>query len=118
MKAGALMTNAQKSLRNEPLNVASKKDELMAFLHQHVFEPVLDSPKASKRLKDGVRLTIMRMQRLEPASMRQYYWSAIIGTGRSIRFADEMRREGFTRFEDIDILDDFRRRFDDEWLRS
>lgn len=113
------MTNAQSSLRKEALNVAAKKDELMAFLHQHVFDPVLiDSSKASKRLKDGVRLTIMRMKRLEPASMHRYFWTAVGGTGRSIPFGEEMRREGFTRFEDTQISKEFSRRFNDEWLRS
>lgn len=48
--------------------------------------------------------------------MIQYYWSAVIGTERSTKFAREMRKEGFTRFEEI--IDEFRDRFNDKWLRS
>lgn len=95
-----------------------KKKELMGFLHERVFDPILQSPRASERLKTGVRYTIMRMNERDAAAARHYYWSAIIGTDRSIRFADDMRREGFTRFEDEAVLDEFRRLFNDEWLRA
>lgn len=96
----------------------AKKAELVGFLHERVFDPILRSDRASDRLKQGVRLTIMRMNERDAGGMVRYYWSAIVGTERSIRFAEDMRREGFTRFEDPDTLDEFRRRFNDEWLRS
>lgn len=95
-----------------------KKQEVMAFLHEHVFDPILESSVASNGLKQGVRGTIMRMNQRDPAGMVQYFWSAIVGTDRSIPFADEMKREGFTRFEDNRVLEDFRRRFGDAWLRE
>jgi hypothetical protein len=47
--------------------------------------------------------------------MGTYYWSAIIGTERSIGFAAQMRKEGFSRFEEA--LEEFRIRFDDAFLR-
>lgn len=93
-----------------------KQQEIMAFLHDRIFDPILQSPQASNELKSGVRLTINRMERLSAAKMIQYYWSAIIGTERSIGFAARMRNEGFTRFEEA--LEEFRVRFDDAFLRS
>jgi len=48
--------------------------------------------------------------------MVAYFWSAIQGTDRSIRFAEEMRAEGFTRFEEV--LEEFRSTFDDRFLRN
>ncbi len=90
----------------------------MAFLHERVFDPILNSPDASARLKTGVRYTIMRMNERDPLGMVQYYWSAVQGTDRSIRFADDMRVEGFTRFEDPAVLEEFRIRFGDDWIRS
>jgi hypothetical protein len=103
---------------DEPLTDDDKKQDLMAFLHERVFDPILNSPNASERLKTGVRYTIMRMNERDSLGMVTYYWSAIQGTDRSIRFADDMRTEGFTRFEDREILEDFRVRFGDDWLRS
>ena len=94
----------------------SKKQELMNFLSLHVFNPVLDSPSASKELKSGINLTIARMNQRDAMGMVQYFWSAVIGTERSIGFAHRMRQEGFTRFEEV--LEEFRVRFDDDWLRS
>lgn len=94
----------------------TKEDEIMAFLTMNVFDPILQSDRASERLKKGVRLTMMRMRERDAAGMRSYYWSAISGTERSTTFATEMRKEGFSRSEEC--LEEFRSRFDDKWLRS
>ena len=94
----------------------TKEDEIMAFLHERVFDPILQSPDASKPVKQGVRLTITRMRQRDAVGMMQYYWSAIVGTERSIDFAARMRDAGHTRFEEV--IDDFRSRFTDKWLRS
>jgi hypothetical protein len=93
-----------------------KEQEIMDFLYQRIFGTILQSPTASEKLKQGVRLTIMRMEQRDAAGMIQYYWSAIIGTERSIGFAALMRQEGFDRFEEA--LEEFRVRFDDHFLRQ
>ena len=94
----------------------TKEQEIMSFLQQRVFGPILNSSTASNELKQGVRLTIVRMNQRDAAGMIHYYWSAIIGTERSVGFAHRMRQEGFTRFEEV--IDEFRDRFNDEWLDS
>ena len=83
---------------------------IMDFLHQRVFDPVLSSPHASQELKAGVRLTITRMSQRDADGMRQYFWSAVIGTERSVGFAVKMKNEGFDRFEEV--LEEFRLKFD------
>jgi len=94
----------------------TKEEEIMNFLHENVFDPILNSNEASNTLKKGVRCTIMRLNERNAEGMISYYWSAIIGTERSAKFAKRMRNEGFTRFEEV--IDEFRRRFNDNWLRS
>ena len=94
----------------------TKEQEIMRFLHDRVFDPILHSPVASDKLKQGVRLTIMRLEQRDARGMVQYYWSAITGTERSIGFAKMMKDEGFTRFEET--IDEFRERFSDIWLAS
>jgi hypothetical protein len=96
----------------------TKEQEIMAFLRKEVFDPVLASPSASKKLKDGVRMTMTRMSVLKAESMVAYYWHAITGTEKSIRFAEMMRREGFSRFEDPGVIDEFRDRFDPPGRRA
>jgi hypothetical protein len=92
----------------------TKEQEVMQFLSERVFDPILRSPDASESLKKGVRRTITRMNRLNATGMLKYYWSSVIGTQRSPGFAAKMRHEGFTRFEEV--IDEFRARFTDDWL--
>ena len=94
----------------------TKEQEIMNFLQERVFQPVLDSKTASRELKSGVNLTIARMNQRDAVGMIQYFWSAVIGTDRSTEFARRMRAEGFVRFEET--IDEFRDRFNDNWLRT
>jgi hypothetical protein len=94
----------------------TKEEEIMAFLHERVFDPIRNSPRASRSIKSGVNLTFTRMDQRDAKGMIQYFWSAIVGTEHSVRFADLMKEEGFDRFEEV--LEDFRKRFTDEWLEK
>src|SRR5258708_18139113 len=98
-----------------PLQLGRKESEIMTFLHSRIFDTSLHSSEASEKLKQGVRYTIMRMEQRDAEGMIQYYWSAIVGTERSIGFAALMRQEGFSRFEEA--LEDFRVQFDNDFLR-
>lgn len=93
-----------------------KEQQIMRFLHERVFEPILVSANASRKLKDGVRYTIMRLNERDAAGMIHYYWSAIVGTEKSVGFAALVRREGFGRFEEA--IDEFRLHFNDQFLRQ
>lgn len=93
-----------------------KSKELMDFLHEKVFDPILNSNDYSNDLKQGVRLTIIRMGKLSAESKLKYYWSCIVGTDSSLSFAGKLKKQQATRFEDV--LEEFRVKFDDKWLRS
>ncbi|TBZ81403.1 MULTISPECIES: hypothetical protein [Rhizobium] len=94
--------------------LGAKEQEVMSYLHERVFDPILTSSSASDRLKQGIRFTIMRMRERNAAGMVNYYWAAVKGTDPSINFAALMRAEGFNRFEEV--LEDFRERFNDRFL--
>jgi hypothetical protein len=94
--------------------LGQNSSKLWIFLHSRIFNPILQSPQTSEKLKQGVRNTIMRPDQRDAAGMIQYYWSAIIGTERSIGFATLMRQEGFDGFEEA--LEEFRVRFNDAFL--
>ncbi len=94
----------------------TKDEQIMAFLQENIFDPILNSSTASESLKKDVRYTIMRMNKLDLTGKISYYWSAIVGTEKSTEFARQMRSEGFTRFEEV--IDEFRDRLNDAWLRS
>lgn len=94
----------------------TKEQEIMNYLHTKIFDPVLDSKKASVTVKKGIRGTIMRLNERDAQGMIQYFWSAIVGTEKSIPFSEHMKEEGFDRFEDV--LEGFRAKFNDKWLNS
>jgi hypothetical protein len=96
--------------------LGAKEQKIMHFLHQRIFDPILSSPQASEKLKQGVRYTIMRLEERDAAGMISYYWSAIVGTERSVGFAALMRKEGFERFEEA--IDEFRLHFNDKFLKQ
>jgi hypothetical protein len=94
----------------------AKEQQIMDFLRERIFDPILKSQRASEKLKQGVRFTVMRLEELDAAGMISYYWSAIVGTERSIGFAALMRKEGFGRFEEA--IDEFRLHFNDKFLKQ
>ncbi len=93
----------------------TKEEELMGFLHEKVFDPILNSKDVPANIKSGVNLTIGRMNRLSAEKMLQYFWSAL-ATDNSIKFSKKMKTEGLTRFEDV--MEEFRDRFNDSWLKQ
>lgn len=93
-----------------------KEDEIMTFLHERVFDHILTSEEYSNKVKQGIRLTVMRLNERDARGMISYFWSAIAGTERSINFSESMKNENATRFEDV--LEEFRVKFDDKWLRD
>jgi predicted glycosyl hydrolase (DUF1957 family) len=87
--------------------------EVMDFLADGFMDVLA---RGSNDAKLGVRETIFRMRQRDAEGMVSYFWSAIVGTERSIRFADRLRAEGFTRWEEL--IEEFRVRFDGKWLRK
>lgn len=96
-------------------SLSPKEQQIMQFLHERIFDPILESQGASETLKQGVRYTIMRLEERDAAGMIHYYWSAIVGTEKSVGFAARMRSEGFERFEEA--IDEFRVHFNDSFLK-
>lgn len=92
----------------------TREEEVMAFLNERVFEPALNNPKSTPAIKAGIHLTRSRMSQRRAYGMVHYFWSAVIGTERSTKFAKQMKQIGLTRFEET--IDEFRERFGNEWL--
>jgi hypothetical protein len=94
----------------------TKEEEIFSFLQQKVFDPILNSPKASQRTKSGIRMTIYRLKQRNAVGMWNYFWSAIKGTPNSVGFAARLKKEGFVRFEEV--FEEFRVKFDEKWLKT
>ena len=93
----------------------TKEEELMNFLHEKVFDPILSSPNVPSNIKSGVNLTIARMNQRDAKGMWQYFWSAL-SQDHAIKFSKKIKAENLPRFEDV--MEEFRDRFSEEWLRK
>ena len=91
-----------------------KKQLVKEYFDENVFNPAIAYGKEvhNKSIVSGVNLTRVRMFRLPTAKkMLHFFWSAIAGTDKSIKFSEVMKDAGLTRFEDI--FEDVRVRFAD-----
>ncbi|WP_352406999.1 hypothetical protein [Acetoanaerobium noterae] len=93
----------------------TKEQEIMDFLHEKVFDPILNSKLAPSNIKSGVDLTIGRMNKLSADKMVQYFWAAL-ATDNAITFSKKIKAENLPRFEDV--FEEFRDRFNDDWLKK
>lgn len=89
-----------------------KKEDVLAFLGEHVFDPILKSPKSSVLLKQAIRTSLMRMNEKNAEEIAVYYLEHMIGSEKLTKFAELMKAEGFTRFEEIG--EEFREKFGGE----
>lgn len=90
----------------------TKEEEIMAFLHMSIFDPILNSNNASEKLKSATRGTSIRFKQRTAHKMIEYFWAEVVGTPeRSTKYGRLMKGEGFTQFEQI--VDDFRARVKD-----
>jgi DNA-binding winged helix-turn-helix (wHTH) protein len=98
-------------------DLGEKKKAIFDFLNGRIFRQVLaPHSKASVQAKNGIKRTIRHLRQHNAEGMRHYFWDSIVGNERSTPFSIMMKKEGFTRFEDL--IDEFRARFSTEWLRS
>jgi len=100
------------------MNELEKRKEILDYLDEKIFNPALKLGKEQKNktIINGVNITRARMSKLSAKMMISYYWSAIIGTEKSIKFSEILKDNGVYRFEDI--IEEFRERFNDEWLKN
>lgn len=93
--------------------LANKKAEVLAFLTNRVFHPLIAS-SAPADVKRRVRETMETLQAMETAQeIIEFYWTAIIN---STDLPKRMKQAGVVRFEEV--MEEFRARFNDQWLTS
>ena len=83
------------------------EEEIMIFLNETIFNPILEDPNVSNSIKRRTRFTRENISRLPANSMILYFWNSIVSEG--IAYSIEKRNESLPRFEDI--LEEFRIRF-------
>ena len=92
--------------------------EMDNYFNARLFEPTIKyaTDNNIKEIAQGARYTRMRMSQLDSKKKLQYFWSAIQGTEKSIKFSKLLKDNGVLRFEDI--LEEVREKFNDEYFRE
>lgn len=88
-----------------------KDKEVMDWLEERIFAPALAINDS--RLNKIINLTKVRLNKLPANKKVHYFWSAI---KERADISDYFKKNSATSFEDV--YDEFRRTFDDEWLRK
>ena len=92
--------------------------EMDNYFNARLFEPTIKyaTDNNIKEIAQGARYTRMRMSQLDSKKKLQYFWSAIQGTEKSIKFSKLLKDNGVLRFEDI--LEEVREKFNDEYFKD
>ena len=92
--------------------------EMDNYFNTKLFEPTIKyaTDNNIKEIAQGARYTRMRMSQLDSKKKLQYFWSAIQGTEKSIKFSKLLKDNGVLRFEDI--LEEVREKFNDEYFKE
>jgi len=91
----------------------TKERQIMNFLMEYIFNPILASPAETTFMKQGVNITISQMENMCADEMVKYFWGTIVGMNRSTHFAKHFRKKEF-----VEAANEFGKRFSDEWLKD
>lgn len=88
----------------------TKEQEILNFLEDEMFTPILKSVTASERFKKATRGLRLRMKQRDAQGMIQYFWSTVADTNaKHANYGRILQNEGFSEFEAV--VNEFRVRF-------
>lgn len=88
----------------------TKEQEILDFLEETMFTPILKSASTSERFKTATRGLRLRMKQRNAQGMIQYFWSTVAdASAKHAKYGRMLQNEGFSSFEDV--VNEFRIRF-------
>lgn len=94
----------------------NKKEELLYFLQNHLFDPVLYSPFTSHELKYDFKSMLKMIQNFSAEGILLYFWTTMANEEVKMIFSHRLHEEGITDYDAI--LCQFKNRFTYDWLYS
>lgn len=92
----------------------TKEQEIMAYLQEKVFDPVLQSGAASKEDKKRIRFTIMCMNKLSAESMIEYFNNSLLKCENDL--SRSLKDKDLPSFNDVET--EFNNKFNEIWLKN
>ena len=93
-----------------------KKQQLLNFLHEELFNPILHSPYASSQLKHDFEHTEQMLKDFSAEGILFYIWNSFANKEVEMILSNRLMDEGFHSYEHV--LNTFKHEFTYEWLLS
>lgn len=94
----------------------NKKEELLAFLNDELFNPILQSTHTSSELKYDFEQLLATISHFSVEGILIYFWTTMTHAEIKMIFSHRLEEEASLDFHSF--LDQFRSYFTYEWLRS
>lgn len=94
----------------------NKKEELLTFLNQQLFDPILQSPYASDELKCDFQHMLTTISNFSVEGILIYFWTTMTNSEMQMIFSHRLEEEVSLDFHLF--LNTFNSYFTYEWLRS
>ena len=93
-----------------------KKQQLLDYLEQNLFKPILSAPYTSYQLKEDFLYVQQTIKDFSAQGILYYVWNILANKDIAPLMADRLNDEGFTSYNQI--LNNFKTEFPYEWLTS
>lgn len=94
----------------------SKKQQLLSYLNQNIFEPIISAPYASSQLKDDCLFMRKMLKDFSAKGILYFVWTTLIDKENEIILNNRLIDEGFDFYNSV--MDNFKKKFSYEWLIS
>lgn len=92
----------------------NKKQQMLDFLQEYLFAPVIHSPYTSSQLKSDFDHTWETLQSFSEKGILAYVWNILACIEIETVISNRLMDEGFNNFNQI--IDTFKHEFTYEWL--
>lgn len=107
--------NIIRLIGNNPTKALVLRDEVLSYAKSKVLCPIIDSNAASVELKDSMRRTIVRIEKMNVLQAIDFVKGLVISEeNRPNDVAKRIKESGFLRFEDV--IEEFRIKFSIDWI--
>ena len=94
----------------------TKEREILTFLYNNFFNKLLSLESMTDGLKKNVEDNIRALNDRSAEGMIRYFWSNMAGEETKKVLGKRLEDEGFVEFDKV--IEEFKIRFDDAWLRG
>lgn len=94
----------------------SKKQQLLNFLNENIFDPIISAPYASSQLKDDFLSMKEMLKNFSAKGILSFVWTSLFNEENEVILCNRLVDEGLHCY--TSVITTFKKNFSYEWLRS